>query len=88
MEKKGSVLMQWYELGKLLGQGTFAKVHHARNLKTVILYVLLAGNLPFHDSNLMEMYRKIGKAEFKCPNWFAPEERRLLSKILDPNPNT
>ncbi|KAL7200623.1 hypothetical protein ACSBR1_032530 [Camellia fascicularis] len=36
----------------------------------------------------MEMYRKIGKAEFKCPNWFAPEVRRLLSKILDPNPNT
>ncbi|KAF5941052.1 hypothetical protein HYC85_022219 [Camellia sinensis] len=34
MEKKGSVLMQRYELGKLLGQGTFAKVHHARNLKT------------------------------------------------------
>lgn len=54
----------------------------------VILFVLLAGYLPFHDSNLMEMYRKIGKAEFKFPNWFAPEVRRLLSKILDPNPNT
>ncbi|CAI0399495.1 unnamed protein product [Linum tenue] len=54
----------------------------------VVLYVLLAGYLPFHDSNLMELYRKIGKAEFKCPNWFAPEVRRLLSKILDPNPNT
>ncbi|KAL5806766.1 hypothetical protein ACOSQ4_029499 [Xanthoceras sorbifolium] len=54
----------------------------------VILYVLLAGYLPFHDSNLMEMYRKIGKAEFKFPNWFAPEVRRLLTKILDPNPST
>ncbi|XP_050205447.1 CBL-interacting protein kinase 2-like [Mercurialis annua] len=54
----------------------------------VILYVLLAGFLPFHDTNLMEMYRKIGKAEFKFPNWFAPEVRKLLSKILDPNPNT
>ncbi|KAI4353528.1 hypothetical protein L6164_002471 [Bauhinia variegata] len=54
----------------------------------VILYVLLAGCLPFHDSNLMEMYRKIGKAEFKFPNWFAPDVRRLLSKILDPNPKT
>lgn len=34
MESKGSVLMQRYELGRLLGQGTFAKVHYARNLKT------------------------------------------------------
>ncbi|PRQ34739.1 putative protein kinase CAMK-CAMKL-CHK1 family [Rosa chinensis] len=54
----------------------------------VVLYVLLAGYLPFHDSNLMEMYRKIGKAEFRCPNWFSPEARRLLCKMLDPNPNT
>ncbi|KAK9290199.1 hypothetical protein L1049_008365 [Liquidambar formosana] len=34
MENKGSVLMHRYELGRLLGQGTFAKVYHARNLKT------------------------------------------------------
>lgn len=54
----------------------------------VVLYVLLAGYLPFHDSNLMEMYRKIGKAQFKCPNWFPAEVRRLLFKILDPNPST
>lgn len=54
----------------------------------VVLYVLLAGYLPFHDSNLMEMYRKIGKGEFKFPNWFGPEVRRLLSKILDSNPSS
>ncbi|KAK4418858.1 CBL-interacting protein kinase [Sesamum alatum] len=54
----------------------------------VILFVLLAGYLPFHDSNLMEMYRKIGKAEFKCPNWIPPDVRKLISRILDPNPNT
>ncbi|CBI18060.3 unnamed protein product, partial [Vitis vinifera] len=201
MENNGSILMQRYELGKLLGQGTFAKVHHARNLKTgtsvaikiidkekilkvgmvdqikreisvmrlvrhpnvvelyevmasktkiyfvmeyakggelfnkvakgklkedvarkyfqqlisavdfchsrgvinrkgydgakadiwscgVVLFVLLAGYLPFHDSNLMELYRKIGKAEYRFPNWFPSEVRRLLSKILDPNPKT
>uniref|UniRef100_M1BB63 CBL-interacting protein kinase 07 n=1 Tax=Solanum tuberosum TaxID=4113 RepID=M1BB63_SOLTU len=33
-EKKGTILMHKYEIGKLLGQGTFAKVYHARNLKT------------------------------------------------------
>lgn len=54
----------------------------------VILFVLLAGHLPFQDSNLMEMYRKISKADYKCPNWFPPEVRRLLSRILDPNPYT
>lgn len=54
----------------------------------VILFVLLAGSLPFQDQNLMEMYRKISEAEFKFPKWFALEVRRLLSKILDPNPKT
>ncbi|KAG2262908.1 hypothetical protein Bca52824_069987 [Brassica carinata] len=54
----------------------------------VVLFVLLAGYLPFHDSNLMEMYRKIGRADFKCPSWFAPEAKRLLCKMLDPNHET
>ncbi|KAK6163831.1 hypothetical protein DH2020_000695 [Rehmannia glutinosa] len=54
----------------------------------VILFVLLSGYLPFHDSNLMEMYRKIGKAEFKCPHWFPHEVRKLLTRMLDPNPNS
>ncbi|KAK3128038.1 hypothetical protein QOZ80_7AG0581780 [Eleusine coracana subsp. coracana] len=54
----------------------------------VILFVLLAGFLPFHDKNLMDMYKKIGKAEFKCPGWFSTDVRRLLVRILDPNPST
>ncbi|XP_024982967.1 CBL-interacting serine/threonine-protein kinase 20-like [Cynara cardunculus var. scolymus] len=54
----------------------------------VILFVLLAAYLPFHDNNLMEMYKKISKGDFKCPQWFPPEVKKLLSKILDPNPST
>ncbi|KAL1290128.1 hypothetical protein HN51_058514 [Arachis hypogaea] len=54
----------------------------------VILYVLLAGHLPFYDLNLMALYRKITKAEYKSPNWFSFEARRLLARILDPNPKT
>lgn len=54
----------------------------------VILYVLLAGFLPFQDDNLMAMYRKIYKASFRCPPWFSPEARRLVTKMLDPNPMT
>ncbi|KAG5053897.1 hypothetical protein JHK85_006407 [Glycine max] len=30
----------------------------------------------------------IGRGEFKFPNWIAPDVRRLLSKLLDPNPKT
>lgn len=53
----------------------------------IILYVLLAGYLPFSDSNLMEMYKKMWKAEYKCPNWFSHEVRKLQSRILNPNPS-
>ncbi|KAL1165808.1 hypothetical protein E1A91_A06G143200v1 [Gossypium mustelinum] len=52
----------------------------------VILYALLAGFLPFQHSNLMELYRKISRGEFKCPQWFSPQVRKLLSRILEPNP--
>lgn len=54
----------------------------------VILFVLNAGYLPFNDTNLMTMYRKIYKGEFRCPKWTSPELRRFLSRILDPNPDT
>ncbi|XP_014489662.1 CBL-interacting serine/threonine-protein kinase 10 [Vigna radiata var. radiata] len=54
----------------------------------IVLFVLLAGYLPFHDPNLIEMYRKISKAELKCPNWFPPDVCKLLGMMLDPNPDT
>ena len=54
----------------------------------VILYVLLAGFLPFQDDNLVAMYRKIYRGDFKCPPWFSPEARKLITKLLDPNPST
>jgi len=54
----------------------------------VILYVLLAGFLPFQDDNLVALYKKIYRGDFKCPPWFSSEARRLITKLLDPNPNT
>ncbi|CAJ2652787.1 unnamed protein product [Trifolium pratense] len=54
----------------------------------VVLFVLLAGYVPFNDINLMDMYRKISTADFKCPNWFPRNVRILLCKMLDPNPDT
>ncbi|KAM7267303.1 hypothetical protein ACFE04_009469 [Oxalis oulophora] len=54
----------------------------------VILYVLLAGFLPFQDDNIVTMYRKIYRGDFKCPPWFSSEARRLITKLLDPNPSS
>ncbi|KAK6133524.1 LOW QUALITY PROTEIN: hypothetical protein DH2020_032738 [Rehmannia glutinosa] len=54
----------------------------------VILFVLMAGYLPFHDQNVMAMYKKIHKGEFRCPRWFSPELIRLLTRMLDTNPET
>ncbi|CAL4971265.1 unnamed protein product [Urochloa decumbens] len=54
----------------------------------VILFVLVAGYLPFHDPNLIEMYRKISKAEYRCPRSFSVELKDLLFRMLDPDPRT
>ncbi|WOL07889.1 CBL-interacting protein kinase 23-like isoform X1 [Canna indica] len=54
----------------------------------VILFVLMAGYLPFEDSNLMSLYKKIFKADFSCPPWFSTSAKKLIQRILDPNPQT
>ncbi|XP_038699219.1 CBL-interacting serine/threonine-protein kinase 21-like isoform X1 [Tripterygium wilfordii] len=52
----------------------------------VILYELLACYLPFDDNNLMILYKKISGAEYAFPQWFTESEKRLISRILCPNP--
>jgi len=54
----------------------------------VILYVLMAGYLPFEEPTIMALYKKIYRAQFSWPPWFSSGARKLLLKILDPNPNT
>lgn len=54
----------------------------------VVLFVLIAGYLPFNDTNLMAMYRKIYKGQYRCPKWTSPDLKRLLSRLLDTNPET
>ncbi|KAL3752502.1 hypothetical protein ACJRO7_013200 [Eucalyptus globulus] len=54
----------------------------------VILFVMTAGYLPFNDPNLMAMYRKIYKGEFRCPKWMSADLKRFLRRLLDTNPDT
>ncbi|MQL72705.1 hypothetical protein Taro_005029 [Colocasia esculenta] len=50
---------------------------------SVILYVLLAGFLPFQDDNVVTMYKKIQLGDFKCPPWFSSDARRLVTKLIE-----
>ncbi|XP_048233374.1 CBL-interacting serine/threonine-protein kinase 9 [Ricinus communis] len=52
----------------------------------VILYVLMAGYLPFDEPNLMGLYKKIITADFTFPSWFSSGAKKLIKRILDPNP--
>ncbi|KAI3961481.1 hypothetical protein MKX01_001217 [Papaver californicum] len=52
----------------------------------LILYKLLAGYLPFEDANLINLYKKISKADYKFPKWFTESQKKLISKILNPLP--
>ncbi|CAM8899665.1 unnamed protein product [Rhodiola kirilowii] len=54
----------------------------------VILFVLMAGYLPFDEANIIQLYKKIYKAEFSCPPWFSTGSKKLIKRLLDPNPNT
>ncbi|XP_023637576.1 pentatricopeptide repeat-containing protein At5g21222 isoform X3 [Capsella rubella] len=54
----------------------------------VILFVLLAGYLPFEDSSLTTLYKKISSAEFRFPTWPSSGAKNLIIRILDPNPIT
>ncbi|XP_062204136.1 CBL-interacting protein kinase 4-like [Phragmites australis] len=52
----------------------------------VTLFVLLAGYLPFDDANIADMCRKAQRREYEFPEWVSQPARRLVSRLLDPNP--
>ena len=51
----------------------------------MILYVLLAGFLPFDEVSMVDLFRKIMKADFSYPAWFSAEAKDLLSQLLTNN---
>ncbi|KAK2958466.1 putative CBL-interacting protein kinase 23 [Blattamonas nauphoetae] len=52
----------------------------------IILFVMLAGYLPFEEDNNVELFRKIKKAEFEYPSYFPAQPKALINKILNPSP--
>ncbi|KAG2728120.1 hypothetical protein I3843_01G185600 [Carya illinoinensis] len=54
----------------------------------VILFVLLAGYLPFDDSSIVAMYKKIHHRDYQFPAWFSKRASYVIFQLLDPNPDT
>lgn len=53
----------------------------------VILFVFLAGFLPFDEATMSALFRKIQRAEFTYPGWFAEDVKDLIGKILVVDPH-
>ncbi|KAI4317927.1 hypothetical protein L6164_025753 [Bauhinia variegata] len=54
----------------------------------LILYVLLAGYLPFDDSNIPAMCKRISRRNYQFPEWISKPARYVIYHLLDPNPDT
>eukprot|EP00761_Pharyngomonas_kirbyi_P008524 gb/GECH01008536.1/.p1 GENE.gb/GECH01008536.1/~~gb/GECH01008536.1/.p1 ORF type:complete len:428 (+),score=109.33 gb/GECH01008536.1/:1-1284(+) len=52
----------------------------------VILYVMLAGYLPFDDPTMKGLFSKISKGNFKFPKHFSPQAKALIKKMLVVDP--
>ncbi|KNC48174.1 CAMK/CAMKL/AMPK protein kinase [Thecamonas trahens ATCC 50062] len=52
----------------------------------VILYVFLAGFLPFEDPSTEALFKKITRASFRFPPWFSDGAKSLIERILVPDP--
>lgn len=52
----------------------------------VLLYVIMAGNLPFDEPSLPVLFKKIARADYPVPTWFSPDMISLFKSMLNPNP--
>jgi len=52
----------------------------------VILFVLLAGYLPFDEPNMMTLFKKILKADYECPRWISKPAKTFIARLLSPDP--
>ena len=52
----------------------------------VVLYVMLAGCLPFEEDDLPALFRKVCAAAYAVPPWLSDDAVALLAAILNPAP--
>ena len=53
----------------------------------VVLYVILAGCLPFDEENLVQLFEKVTAGEFTMPMWLSEESQEILQSMLQVDPS-
>ncbi|KAK2196349.1 bifunctional Serine-threonine-protein kinase [Babesia duncani] len=54
----------------------------------IIFYVLICGSLPFDDSEMPALFRKIRLGKFYMPGHVSPIAKQLITRMLDVNPQS
>uniref|UniRef100_A0A2P2JG86 non-specific serine/threonine protein kinase n=1 Tax=Rhizophora mucronata TaxID=61149 RepID=A0A2P2JG86_RHIMU len=54
----------------------------------VILFFLLSASLPFDDSNMATLFRRIYKREYRMPSGISKPAKSIINQLLDPNPKS
>jgi serine/threonine protein kinase len=49
----------------------------------VLLFALLSGTFPFRGQNEKELYGKIQRGQYKCPEGMSREARTIISKLIE-----
>lgn len=52
----------------------------------VVLYVILAGCLPFDEDNLVHLFEKVSRGEYTMPAWISEEAKDILQSMLQVDP--
>ncbi|KAG7669363.1 hypothetical protein KSW81_007518 [Nannochloris sp. 'desiccata'] len=53
----------------------------------VVLYVVLAGCLPFDEDDLVEMFQRISQADYETPPWLSNEAADIIKSMLTADPS-
>lgn len=53
----------------------------------VVLYVVLAGCLPFDEDDLVEMFQKISQADYETPPWLSNDAADIIKSMLTADPD-
>lgn len=48
----------------------------------VVLYVILAGCLPFDEDNLVHLFEKVAHGEYTMPAWISDEAKEMIESML------